>query len=187
MSPFAVVVFVFAFVLSGIPISGVGAQGRPDDPWHQWALRPDGRVTAPDGVVFESQKAFVDAGRRCNTWHADDLEIEEIEKEVKNHRAATRGGAGSGEAESLKVNPSSITIPVHFHVVYKSDGTGNVPEAWLDNQINAMNEHYAGLDGPVYRTAAANMSFRFTKASVTRTQSDQWYAAGPGSSAETAM
>ena len=50
-----------------------------------------------------------------------------------------------------------------------------------------MNEHYAGVDTPVYRTAASNTSFRFVRSSVTRTQNDTWYAAGPGSAAQTAM
>ena len=50
-----------------------------------------------------------------------------------------------------------------------------------------MNEHYSGLDTPVYRAAAANTSFRFVKSSVTRTQNNTWYSAGPGSAAETQM
>ena len=187
-APFASLVFSLALVLACVPINDVGAQGRPDDPGHQWAVRADGRVAAPDGVIFESQKAFVDAGRRCITRHADDLEIEEIENEVKNNRGARGGGPSSAGVEGARVYPNgSITIPVHFHVVYKSDGTGNVADAWLNNQINAMNEHFAGLDTPSYRAPAANMSFRFTKASVTRTQNDAWYAAGPGSAAETSM
>ena len=35
--------------------------------------------------------------------------------------------------------------------------------------------------------SAANTSFRFVKSSVTRTQNDTWYSAGPGSAAETQM
>jgi Pregnancy-associated plasma protein-A len=189
-APFALLVLSLAFLLASVPTKNVGAQGHPDDPGHQSALRADGKVVAPDGVVFESQQAFVDAGRRCSTRHADDLELEEIENDVKNNRGATDRGPGSGGAgvEGARVYPNgSITIPVHFHVVYSADGTGNIPEARLDNQINAMNEHYSGLDTPAYRTAAANMSFRFVKSSVTRTQNDAWYAAGPGSAAETAM
>ena len=185
---FALLPFSLALVLAGVPIKRVGAQGRPDDPGHQWAVRADGRVAAPDGVIFESQKAFVDAGRRCNTRHADDLEIEEIENEVRNNLGARGGGTGSAGGEGARVYAKgSITIPVNFHVVYKSDGTGNVPDKSLDDQIDAMNEHFAGQDLPVYRAPAANMSFRFTKASVTRTQNDVWYAAGPGSAAERTM
>jgi len=190
LAPSALLVLSLAFLLASVPTKYVGAQGRPDDPGHQSAVRADGRVVAPDGVVFESQKAFIDAGRRCSTRHADDLEIEEIENDVRSNRGAAGRGPGSGGAGSEGARLYSngfITIPVYFHVVYRSDNTGNVSDAWLDNQINAMNEHFTGVDGPVYRTAAANTSFRFAKAGVTRTHNDSWYAAGPGSAAETEM
>lgn len=187
--PVVLLVLSLALLLASVPTKDVGAQGRLDDPGHQSALRADGKVVAPDGVVFESQKSFVDAGRRCSTRHADDLEIEEIENDVKGNRGAAGRAPGGGSLvdRARLYGNGTIFIPVHFHVVYRSDGTGNIPEAWLDNQISAMNEHYTGLDTPAYRTAAANMSFRFVKSSVTRTQNDSWYAAGPGSAAQTAM
>jgi hypothetical protein len=186
----ALLVLSLAFLLASVPTNDVGAQGRSDDPGNKPARRKDGKVVAPDGVIFESHKAFIDAGRKCKTRDADDLEIEEIDDQVKSHRSASGHAPGGGgtQGEGARIYSSgSISIPVHFHVVFRSDGTGNVSETWLDHQINAINEHYAGLDTPAYRTAAANTSFRFFKASVTRTQNDAWYAAGPGSAAETAM
>ncbi|HYG11223.1 MAG TPA: hypothetical protein VD835_14850, partial [Pyrinomonadaceae bacterium] len=72
----------FVFLLASVPTKDAGAQGRPDDPGHQSAVRNDGRVVAPDGTVFESHKAFIDAGRKCNTRHADDIEIEQINKKL---------------------------------------------------------------------------------------------------------
>lgn len=187
----AFLAFGLALLLASIPTKDVGAQGRPDDPGSQSAVRADGRVVAPDGVVFESHKDFIDAGRKCNTRHVDDLEMEKIDRRVAANRAATGGGQGGGGGASTngaRLYPdASITIPVYFHVVHKVDGTGNISDAWLDNQINAMNEHFGGQDGPVYRTAAANTSFRFAKAGTTRTANDSWYAAGPGSAAEAAM
>jgi hypothetical protein len=185
--PLALLVLCLAFVLASVPTKNVGAQGRPDDPGSQAAVRADGKVVAPDGAVFESHQAFIDAGRRCSTRHADDLEIEEINNAVRNNRAAARAGGGGGnEAARLYAN-GSITVPVHFHVVYRADGTGNIPVSRLDAQIAAMNEHYSGLDTPAYRGAAANMSFRFVRSSATFTQNDTWYAAGPGTAAQTAM
>jgi len=188
----ALLVLSLAFLLASVSTKDVGAQGRPDDPGYQSAVRADGKVVAPDGVVFDSQKAFVDAGRRCNTRHADDLELEEINNDVRGNRAASGrgpsgGGGGGGNDGSRLYGNGSITIPVHFHVVYHSNGTGNIAVSWLDAQIAAMNEHFTGLDTPVYRTAAANTSFRFQRSSVTYTQNDAWYAAGPGSAAETQM
>lgn len=179
-----------AFLLASVPTKNI-AQGRPDDPGSQSAVRADGRVVAPDGVVFESRQAFIDAGRKCSTRHVDGIEMDEVDRHASEHgRALGRQGAGGGSGgdEAARIYPNgSITINVYFHVVSNSSGTGNVPDAWLNNQINAMNEHYSGLDTPVYRGAASNMSFRFVNAGVTRTVNDAWYNAGPGSAAQTAM
>ncbi|HEV2883340.1 MAG TPA: zinc metalloprotease [Pyrinomonadaceae bacterium] len=190
IAPVALLVLSLAFLLASIPTKNVGAQGRSEDPGNRPARLKDGKVVAPDGVVFESHKAFIDAGRKCSTRHVDDIEMEEVENDVNSHRAAggRKPGSGGDSGEGARIYPNgSISIPVYFHVVYRSDGVGNIPETWLDNQIAAMNEHYTGLDTPAYRTAAANTSFRFFKAGVTRTQDNTWYAAGPGSAAQTAM
>jgi hypothetical protein len=181
-----------AVVAIGFNLEPVGAQGRPEDPGWQAAERSNGKVVAPDGVVFNSKKDFVDAGRRCQTRHVDDIEAEEIDNDVKakkNARGNGGGGGGGTEGDGLsRIYPNgSIVIPVYFHVVYRSDGVGNISESWIDNQVATMNEHYSGLDTPVYRTAASNTSFRFVKAGVTRTQNNSWYAAGPGSAAESQM
>jgi hypothetical protein len=178
-----------AFFLANVPVKDVGAQGRPDDPGSQSAVRADGRVVAPDGVVFESHKDFIEAGRKCSTRHADDIELEKIGRDVAANRAANGGkqADGGGNTTDGSRLANTVTISVYFHVVSKADGTGNIPDSRLDAQIAAMNEHFAGLDTPVYRTAAANMSFRFAKAGVTRTVNDTWYAAGPGSAAQTQM
>ena len=74
--PVALVVFGLAFLLASVPTNQVGAQGRSEDAGNRAAKRADGKVVAPDGVVFESDRAFVEAGRRCSTRHADDLELE---------------------------------------------------------------------------------------------------------------
>jgi len=189
----ALIALAIAFIAVGVKLEPVGAQGRPDDPGWQAAVRADGRVVAPDGVVFESQKAFVDAGRRCSTRHADELELEEIDLDVRRSRGMAGGkkpgGGGTPPSEPGRIySDGSIPITVYFHVVYRLDGTGNIPESRLDAQIAAMNEHFEGLDTPAYRDDASNTSFRFVKANeTTRTQNDSWYAAGPGSTAETSM
>lgn len=188
----ALVLFVLsmAFLLASVPMKDVGAQGRPDDPGHQSAVRADGKVVAPDGTVFESHKSFVESGRKCSTRHADDIEIEQVNKHIAKVRAANGGGNGGGgeSTDGARVYANgSITINVYFHVVSTSTGTGNIPDSRLDAQIATMNEHYAGLDGPVYRGAAANTSFRFVRAGVTRTVNDTWYNAGLGSAAEAQM
>jgi hypothetical protein len=178
-----------ALTLMSLPTTNTRAQGRQNGPGDHPGLQADGTFRAPDGTIFESQRAFVDAGRRCATKNHDDQDLERIDKDVKNARNANGGGNVSGTDDGARLFPDgTIPINVYFHVVYRSDGVGNIPESRLDAQIAAMNEHYAGLDSPVTKGAASNTSFRFVKASITtRTQNDTWYAAGPGSAAQTQM
>ncbi|MDX1420324.1 MAG: M43 family zinc metalloprotease [Rubricoccaceae bacterium] len=61
-----------------------------------------------------------------------------------------------------------VTIPVAFNVVY-SGGQGNVPEAWLDSQINVLNNAFDGTTG------GFNTSFRFVKDRVNRVENSSWY------------
>ena len=119
-----------AFLLASVPTNNVDAQGRPDDPGSQSAVRANGKVVAPDGVVFESHKAFIDAGRKCSTRHVDDIEMEEIDKHAADHgRANGRKGDVGGTDDGARLYPNgSISIPVYFHVVYRSDGVGNISE-----------------------------------------------------------
>ena len=180
----------FAFLLASVPVKNAGAQGgRPENPGEQSAVRADGKVVAPDGTVFESHKAFLDAGRKCTTRHADDIEIEQVNRQIARTRAANGGGQGGGSSTdgARLYADGSVTINVYFHVVSTTTGTGNIPDSRLDAQIATMNEHYAGGDGPVYRGTAANMSFRFVNAGVTRHVNDTWYNAGLGSAAEAQM
>lgn len=191
---FVLLALSMAFLLASVPLKNVGAQGRPDDPGHQSAVRNDGKVVAPDGTVFDSHKDFIDAGRKCKTRHVDDIEIEEIDKHIAKRAAKNNGGGGGQGGDGgtptddarLYAN-GSITINVYFHVVSTTTGTGNIPDSRLDAQIAAMNEHYSGQDSPVYRGSASNMSFRFIRAGVTRTVNNTWYNAGLGTSAETQM
>ena len=195
MKKFSLALVLFAlsmaFLLASVPLKDVGAQGRSDDnPGNKPAVRADGKIVAPDGVVFESHKDFLDAGRKCKTRHADDIEIEEVNKKIAKERAARNGGGGQdgGSDDSTEgARLATVTIPVYFHVVSTAGGTGNIPDSSLDAQIAAMNEHYSGGDGPVYRAAAAKMSFTFVRAGVTRTVNDSWYNAGLGSAAEAQM
>ncbi|HET9251789.1 MAG TPA: zinc metalloprotease [Candidatus Eisenbacteria bacterium] len=78
-------------------------------------------------------------------------------------------------------------IPVHFNVIYKTQGgtVGNVPDSWINAQIQVMNWHFAGRDyngNPV--AGAANTGYTFTLASIERVNNRKWFGMTPGSSAE---
>lgn len=110
--------------------------------------------------------------RSCGTDESGPMvvapDMATIEKWVRENRIAAAG-----------------VIPVNFHVIYSSNGEGNVAESQLDAQITVLNRNFAGQDydgNPV--PGADNTGYTFYKASVTRTKSSKWFKMTPGSSAE---
>jgi hypothetical protein len=73
------------------------------------------------------------------------------------------------------------SVPTWFHVVHHADGTGNVSDAAISDQLQVMNAGFGGFEG------GAATGFRFTLAGITRTANTEWYLAGPTTSGERAM
>ncbi|HEX7330044.1 MAG TPA: Calx-beta domain-containing protein [Pyrinomonadaceae bacterium] len=67
------------------------------------------------------------------------------------------------------LNLSYFEIPVYFHVIQDTDGTGFVAESRLDEQINVLNNAF---NGPSF---GANVQFFFRKAGVTRNTNRDWF------------
>ena len=67
---------------------------------------------------------------------------------------------------------AQVTVPVVFHVVTATDGTGNVSDAQINEQIAEMNQDYAGQEAP---GSAANTEFSFTLQAVRHWQNDSWF------------
>lgn len=66
---------------------------------------------------------------------------------------------------------SHVEIPVVFHVIYKTDGTGNHTVATLNEQIDTLNVAFDPAD----------ISFKIV--GINRVESDQWFSMWPGYSA----
>jgi hypothetical protein len=84
------------------------------------------------------------------------------------------GGGGGGST-------TPVSVPVYFHVVTASDGTGSINDAKLANQLDVLNDSFTGATG------GAASRFSFTYAGTTRTANTTWHEAGPGTSAERQM
>jgi hypothetical protein len=68
------------------------------------------------------------------------------------------------------------TIPVYIHVIRtgRTVEQGNVPNSWINDQIEALNLSYAGFYGGV------DTGFRFELAGVDRTTNARWFNMTPG-------
>lgn len=100
--------------------------------------------TAPGPDIHIFRNGRVELGVRCATERPTPELATEVDRIV----------AGL-VADGAATDAPPLTIPVVFHVIH--DGTeGNVPEAWLDAQIQVLNNAYNGS------------GFNFTKALVNR-------------------
>jgi hypothetical protein len=72
--------------------------------------------------------------------------------------------------------PTSLTyvLPVWFHVIYKSDGTGNISNARINAQIKVLNEDYGALAGSM-GSPGYNTRIQFELAGITRTSNNAWF------------
>ena len=166
-------------LLSLLFVASLGFAAPGSHPGHQ----PDGTFVGPDGTVFASQRAFVEAGRVCAVRDGDEDHRGLALGRTDNAKRPGGGGGGTGDPAPILAS-GSVTIPVYFHVVSSTSGEGNIPESWLDAQIIVLNDAYAG-NAP--GGTGANTAYRFVIAGVTRTVNNTWFAAGPGTAAETQM
>jgi Pregnancy-associated plasma protein-A len=118
----------------------------------------DGMVDAPRGHIPRDDAMIV---------HRDALADWRVE-----HRALIRQAQANGQP---------VTVPVAFHVIRKNltvDG-GNIPQAWVDAQIQVLNDSFAGVYG------GPDTGFRFDLVTTTRTTKQSWFnLVSPGMSDE---
>lgn len=125
--------------------------------------------SAPDSTINDNEVDGVQepgsakTHRGCATVEPTAIQRDEIERilaERERNDIQTAAPVGGG-------------IPVYVHVIRASNGSGDVSDARIADQINVLNQGFSG--------------FTFTLATVSRTDNDAWYTAGHGSTAERAM
>ena len=89
--------------------------------------------------------------------------------------SATAEEIPAGEVPTISA-AFEATIPVYIHVIRTGTAVeqGNVPNAWIRNQLEALNLSYAGFYGGV------DTGFRFELAGVDRTTNARWFNMTPG-------
>ena len=89
---------------------------------------------------------------------AEQRAIESRTAEILREKGAARPGA-------------SVDVPVYVHVMAAADGTGDVTDKQVRDQIAVLNTTFAGRESG----AAANTGFTFTLAGVDRFYDDKWH------------
>ncbi len=133
-----------------------------------------------NGVKYVSQHAYIQAGHRCQAPIHDEETSAQIDNYVREmigdgifDRSIRSKGkpGGGGTTDCSGFTPPSISIPVAYHVI-TNGSQGNVSSQQLNQQLNVLNNAYAGT------------GFSFYISSTDYTDNASWYTMGPGTSAE---
>ena len=137
-------------------------------------IRDDGRVEA-DGQNFASLKEYVNSdyfrqsGKRCGTRIMEDAaRYDEMAKSVNHCTTALT------KIESEYWPSVVYTIPVWWHVIYKSNGIGNISNATIEAQMQVLNEDFGALAGSM-GSNGFDVKIQFELAGITRTINDAWF------------
>jgi hypothetical protein len=111
----------------------------------------------------------------CDTKDPDDGTTARLVTLFETFQLTNRSAGDDG-----RLAQTSVTIPVHFHVISRGPSfeEGEVPDAFLIEQIDLLNRSYAGQTGGV------STPFKFFLAGINRVRNADWHVLSPGSSAE---
>jgi hypothetical protein len=107
---------------------------------------------------------FADRDHRDIT-PAQQRAIEARTAKILGAKGKPGGGGGSGAAQAGN-------IPVYVHVMAAADGTGDVTDSQIAQQITVLNRTYGGQESGT----ASNTGFTFSLAGVDRYYNNQWHA-----------
>ncbi|MCP5107789.1 MAG: zinc metalloprotease [bacterium] len=160
-------------------------QGRSED-ISKMDVKRDGSVTV-DSVTFKSMSDyfmsdhFRGTGKRCK-----DLSMVSSNPSMDllgpiGMAGANKKPGGGGDCttsctiiKSQYWPSSAFTIPIVFHIIHKTDGTGNLPDSRIINQVAVMNEDYRAMSGTM-GSNGYDVKIQFELAGITRTANDRWF------------
>lgn len=142
----------------------------------------EGFLIADDGSIRDSGLSFSDSasylrseffrenGMRCGTKAPPLSTVLSAAARSVSHCTST---LTSIQAEYWPLSVMYI-VPVWFHVIYKSNGTGYVTDSSINAQMKAMNEDYAAM-AETQGANGYNLRIQFELVGITRTQNDAWF------------
>jgi PKD repeat protein len=108
---------------------------RPPVTYHKNGTVETGELRFASILEFQRSEDFLHHGRRCGSDRTPEFE----------RGAPTDCAFGSTTIRDEYAPDATFTIPVVFHVIQKTDGTGHIPEALIHSQIDVLNEDFDAL------------------------------------------
>lgn len=147
------------------------AEQRHEEGEEIFKIRADGTVSI-DGLEFKSLHDYVTSdyfkinGKRCAV-------------KGRYERAQILASTSDCSLSQTQIQneywPSqTYTIPVVFHILHKTDGTGNISDQRILAQVDVLNEDYRAISGSLGQLGF-DTKIQFSFAGLTRTANDDWF------------
>ncbi len=136
-------------------------------------VEADGTVKV-DGLVFKNiseylhSDYFITSGKRCGT-----------DAKRQYYKGIPQGSTADCSLSKTVIRseywPSgTLIIPVVFHIIHKTDGTGNITDQQVQDQVEIMNEDFGALAGSLGEEGY-NTKIQFQLVKITRTANNTWF------------
>jgi hypothetical protein len=120
---------------------------------------------APTGCVQPTSAGAAAKGGRDEVQDHRDVSAAE-QRAIEERTEAILRAKGNAASRT-----ASVSVPVYVHVMAAADGTGDVTDNQIRDQIAVLNTTFAGRES----RAAADTGFTFTLAGVDRFYNDKWH------------
>ena len=132
-----------------------------------------GGRTFPSARAFHQSEIFREGSHRCAT-HEHDLFLRSQPGYISAERAEDCTNSQTNiDAQYDPVAGRTMVIPLYFHVIYKTDGTGYVSRARIDEQIAVLNDDFAGTN--FAGNSGLATSIQFSLVAVNYVENDEWF------------
>lgn len=157
-----------AFTLTGLV---VGTPPEPTTqevaaPAHAWAATSANEPYCPPGAepASEAERRVADpTAGPADSVAVTPEQAAEYEDDLRQAMERIRGHEAA----------APYTVPVVMHVISASDGSGEISDERIDDQVDVLNRAYQGEYAK--GSEGADTGFRFELADVTRTENDTWF------------
>ena len=132
---------------------------------HSSSVEVDG-MTFPTWSDYFRSTYFQQNGKRCGT---------KIEGELSSLLAAPDDCTLQRTRIQAEYWPNEVyVIPIVFHIILRSDGTGDIPDERIHDQVRVLNEDYQAIASTM-GADGVNTHLYFDLTDITRTVNDQWF------------
>ena len=133
-----------------------------------------GTKTFPTAMAFHQSEEFREGSLRCGT-DAHELFLGSQQRyEIDQRVADCTNELTNIDLEYDPVVGRTIVIPVYFHVIHKTDGTGYVSLERIDDQMAVLNEDFGGTS--FNGDSGYNTTIQFELVAADYVENDEWYA-----------